>query len=61
MADDLSRMWEKISLLEDEDADIDVQARDFQEVTTRGRDCVVGKLVDDQYVSKETTKSTLQR
>jgi hypothetical protein len=60
MADDLSRMWENFSLLEEEDEEVDVQANDFQEVTVRGRDCVVGKLVADRYVSKETIKTTLQ-
>ncbi|KAE8023101.1 hypothetical protein FH972_008846 [Carpinus fangiana] len=61
MADDLSRMWENFSLAEDEDEAVEVQATDFQEVTNWGRDCVIGKLVSDRYVSMETVKNRLQR
>ena len=61
MADDLSRMWENFSLAEDEDAAVDVKFNDFQEVSSWGRVCIIGKLVSDRYVSKETIKSTLQR
>ena len=50
----------KFSLLEEKDAEVDVQAKDFTEVTSRGRDCVVGKLVANRYVCKETIKNTLQ-
>jgi hypothetical protein len=61
MADNLSRIWANFSLLEEEDEEVDVQVKDFQEVTIQGQDCVVGKLAGDCYVSKETIKSTLQR
>jgi hypothetical protein len=61
MTDDLTRMWEKFSLIEEEDDEVQVQANDFQAVTSRGRFCVVGKLVESQYVSKEILKNTLQR
>jgi hypothetical protein len=61
MADDLSRMWENFSLIEEEDEEVDVQVIDFRDVTLRGQDCVVGKLVANRYVSKETIKTTLQR
>lgn len=61
MVDDLSRIWENFSLADDEDEALDGQAKDSQEVTTWGRNCVTGKLVSDQYMSKETVKNTLQR
>jgi hypothetical protein len=52
------QMWAKFSLIDEE---IEVQARDFRMVTSRGKDCVVGKLVADRYVSMETIRDTLQR
>ena len=59
MADDRSRMWEKFSLIDEKDEEVDVQVTNFKDVTLKGRDCVVGKLVADRYVSKETMKTTL--
>jgi hypothetical protein len=61
MAEDLSRMWENFSLADDEEEAVEVQATDFQEVTTWGRDCIIGKLVTDRYVSMEAVKNGLQR
>jgi hypothetical protein len=61
MAEDLSRRWENFSLADDEDEAVKVQATDFQEVTNWGRDCVIGKLVTDWYVSMESVKNGLQR
>jgi hypothetical protein len=60
MADALSKMWAKFSLSVEEDSEVKVQAKDFLEVTLRGHSCVVGKMVGDRYVSKETIKNMLK-
>jgi hypothetical protein len=59
MAEDLANVWAKLSLNEEEEIDIDVQKADFCAVTSRGQNCVVGKLVGDRYVSMETIKKKL--
>lgn len=61
MADDLSRMWANFYLLEEKDEKVDarVQVTDFQEVTIRGQDCVVGKLVGDEQGDNQEHPTTM--
>lgn len=61
MAEELTKMWATFSLSEEEEGEVDIQATDCREVFTRGQACVVGKLVADRYVSKETIKTDLQQ
>jgi preprotein translocase subunit Sec63 len=59
MANDLTTMWRNLSLTEDECVEWDGSTREWIEVTSRGKTCVVGKLIVDHFVSKETIKTTL--
>lgn len=59
MADNLSKIWEKLSLKDDEIVEWEAPVGECEEVSSRGKSCVVGKLIGDRFVSKETIKTTL--
>jgi hypothetical protein len=61
MAENQPKPWGKISLLEDEDIEFEVQKEEVRGVVARGQLCVVGKLVSDRIVSKETIKTEMLR
>ena len=58
MADDLSMMWKNLSLADDECLEWEAPAGGCMEVTDQGQFCVVGKLIAERFVSKETIKTT---
>jgi hypothetical protein len=59
MAEDLSMFWTNLSLAEEEDGELEIQKIEVEGVIQRGENCVVGKLVSDRIISKETIKTTL--
>lgn len=61
MAEDLSKMWMKLSLTEEESVDLDTPEEELHDGVTRGKFYVLGKLIADRMVSKETIKTTLSR
>ncbi|GLT71843.1 hypothetical protein SLA2020_438340 [Shorea laevis] len=61
LASDLSNLLENFSLLEEENENLIIQEEDLIESVSRGQLCLVGKLLADRVVSKETIKSTLLR
>lgn len=60
MADDLAKMWANLSLTEEECVEWEALVGEWQDVSSWGQLCVVGKLIAD-FVSKETIKTTLMR
>ena len=61
MVDDLSRLWGSLSLSEMEGAEMVVQNQAWEVGANRGKTCVVGKLIANHMVSKETIRTTLIR
>jgi hypothetical protein len=61
MAEDITQMWKNFSLAEDECLEWEAPAEEWRDVSSRGKNCVVGKLIADHQVSKETIKTTLLR
>ncbi|XP_059436069.1 uncharacterized protein LOC132168989 [Corylus avellana] len=61
MADELSNLWANLTLSEGKDGEIEINTSKVQGVIKRGQSYVVGKLVSDRMVSKETIKTTLMR
>jgi hypothetical protein len=60
MADELTKLWGNLTLTEDEDCvEVDVQAKEFDTGATIGKTCVIGKLIVEHLVSKETIKDGL--
>lgn len=51
--------WPNHSLLEEECEEVEIFKEEVHIVATRGQLCIVGKLVVDRYVSKETIKNAL--
>ena len=61
MADELSQMWKKLSLIDEVSLDLDTFAEETIDSFTRGQYCALGKLITDHMVCKETIKTNLMR
>lgn len=61
MAEDLTRLWENLSLTEEECIDLVAQDQDLEAAKQYGHSCLVGKLFDDRAVSKETIRTKLSK
>lgn len=59
MADDLSNLWVNLSLSEGEDGELEIQKIDVNGIIERGQAYIVGKLLTERLVSKETIKSKI--
>jgi hypothetical protein len=62
MEEDLARQWANLSLTEDEDnVKVIILKVQLDKGKNQGKTCVIGKLVADHMVSKETIWKTLMR
>lgn len=61
MADDLTKLWGKISLSKEESEDVEINNCALTGVLNKGHLCLVGKLVADLTVSKAIIRTTLLR
>jgi hypothetical protein len=61
MVDELSSMWANFSLAEDEDGEIEIQKTEVKGIINRGQFCIIGKLLSERTISKETIKEKLLR
>ncbi|GLT62547.1 hypothetical protein SLA2020_351770 [Shorea laevis] len=61
LAVDLTKLMGNFSLSEAESVGVEVQVESLEGAVTRGKSCLVGKLIADRVVSKEIIKSTLIR
>jgi hypothetical protein len=59
MSQDNSKPWPNHPLLEVESEEIEIQGEDVLNVEARSHACVIGKLVADHYVSKETIRTQM--
>lgn len=59
MADDLSSMWQDFNLSEGENDEVIVQQQAVEEIVTRGNSCLVGKLIADRIIGKDTIRPKL--
>ena len=59
MADDLAKMWENLSLTEEEDMDVVIRRETMEGMVVRGKLCIIGKLLSDRFVSKEILKKEM--
>jgi hypothetical protein len=60
MADDLFKLWGNLSLTEDEDLELSFGHGDLNKGETYVQFCVLGKLMADRLVSKETIRTSMQ-
>jgi hypothetical protein len=61
MAEDLTNLWGNLSLVEEEEDELEIMAPAMDSLTRRGELCLVGKLITDRLVSKETVRTKLIR
>jgi hypothetical protein len=61
MADDLPNLWQNLSLTEDEDIELSFQKVDLIDGVTYGKSCVLGKLLADRLVSRETICTSMMQ
>jgi hypothetical protein len=61
MGDESLNPWGNFSLSNDEDLDVEVNAVEVKNTVSRGKSCVVGKLIVDHIVCKETIKKEMKR
>jgi hypothetical protein len=59
--EDLASKWGKLSLREEEQVGVSLEAPEIVPLVTRGRSCVVGKLVADRIIPREYYKAPLTR
>lgn len=59
--EDLSKLWEKFSLTEEEDEDFVVLKEAMVDIASKGKMCLVGKLIADCMIGKETVRAKLIR
>jgi hypothetical protein len=57
MAEDQPAPWENFSLTEEEDVELSIQREEFHDGVTYGQSCVLGKLLAERLVSKETIRA----
>jgi hypothetical protein len=61
MAEDLTKMWENLALLEDECIELEANNQALDESENYGKLCMVGKLYADRLVCKETIRTKMSR
>lgn len=61
MADDLTKRWENFSLSEEESLEVEIHNDALEDIVTKGKSCLVGKLIAERIVGKDTIRSTLVR
>jgi hypothetical protein len=59
MAEDLLNMWENLSLNDDEEVEVAIQKVELKGGETVGQSCVLGKLITDRMVCRETIQTKL--
>jgi hypothetical protein len=59
--EDLTHMWGKLSLLEEENSGVSLETSEIESLVSRGKHCLIGKLIADKVVPKEFFKAPLLR
>jgi hypothetical protein len=61
MAEDLTRLWGNLSLNEEEVLDVNIQPEAVEGLISRGKFCLVGKLLAERFVGKDVIKRQMIR
>jgi hypothetical protein len=61
MLEDLSKLWSRFRLLEAECNDVVKQEDVVEEGVSKGQNCLVGKLIVDRVITKNTVRAILMR
>jgi hypothetical protein len=61
MAEDLTNLWRNFSMSAKESLTMEVPTKGLTTIDDGGKSCLVGKLLTDRIIGKDTIKSTLIR
>jgi hypothetical protein len=61
MAEDLTKLWDNLSLNEGEIVNVNIQPQAVEGLVSRGKYCLEGKLLVDRFVGKDVVRRTLIR
>jgi hypothetical protein len=61
MEEDLTKMWKSFSLTEEEDEEMEVIVGAMKDTVARSTICLVGKLISNRLVNKDTIRAKLKR
>jgi hypothetical protein len=61
MAEDLTKLRGKFSLFEEESVGVEIEEDALADMVTKGKLCLVGKLITNRVVGKEVIKYNLRR
>lgn len=59
--EELSKVWNRLRLSEEEESDVVVQEEVLEEGVNRGYNCLVGRLIVDRVIAKNTVRGMLIR
>jgi hypothetical protein len=59
--EDLTHMWGKFSLMEEENSNVSLETSEIESLVSRGKFCLIGKLLAERVVTKEFFKALLPR
>jgi hypothetical protein len=57
MAEELSFLWGKFSLTEEEDVEVNINESRADPLVARGKSCLIGKLLADRVIPKDFIRS----
>jgi hypothetical protein len=61
LPEDLSKLWSRLRLSEAESSDVVLQEDIVEEGVSKGQNCLVGKLVVDRVIAKNTVRAMMMR
>jgi hypothetical protein len=61
MEEDLTKLWGNLTLTEEESVGFEAEEEVFEEATVQGWSCLVGKLLVERVVGKDSICSSLIR
>ncbi|KAF5445241.1 hypothetical protein F2P56_034307 [Juglans regia] len=59
MAEDITTLWDRLSLTEEESKDVVVKEGDIHATLERGRFCLIGKIITEKRVNRDAFKGTM--
>jgi hypothetical protein len=61
MANDMEKLWENFHLKEEKSVVVAVHEENLEDYTSKGQDCLVGKLIAERIVGKDTIRKSIVR
>jgi hypothetical protein len=59
MAEDMAKLWKNFHLTKEESVIVTIQEENLEDYTKKGQDCLVGKLIAERIVAKDTIRKSI--